>query len=124
MSHTSTTLSRRELMRTMGVAAGAVALAPGLAMAQAAGTPAAPPTTITNPPRDFGPGGAPTTYFTDPDVLTIEPSSTVCATNTSIVRLGTGAWSEDRPGAARAAISCGATSRTTVSCAGWRTTAG
>ena len=96
MSHTSTTLSRRELMRTMGVAAGAVALAPGLAMAQAAGTPAAPPTTITNPPRDFGPGGAPTTYFTDPDVLTIEPEfNGLRQPNTSIVRLWTGAlWSE------------------------------
>ena len=32
-----------------------------------------PPTTITTPPRDFGPNGAPTTYFTDPDVLTVEP---------------------------------------------------
>ncbi len=24
-------------------------------------------------PRDFGPNGAPTTYFTDPDILTVDP---------------------------------------------------
>ena len=48
------------------------------------------------PPRDFGPGGAPTTYFTDPDVLTIEPEfNGLRQPNTSIVRLWTGAqWSE------------------------------
>ena len=97
MSHTLTPLSRRELMKTMGVAAGAVALAPSLVTAQApAGTPAAPPTTITNPPRDFGPGGAPTTYFTDPDVLTVEPEfNGLRQPNTPIQRLWTGAmWSE------------------------------
>ena len=57
-------LSRRALIKTMGVAA-AVA-APGLVFAQAPAGPASPPSTITTPPRDFGPGGAPTTYFTDP----------------------------------------------------------
>jgi gluconolactonase len=96
MSQQSTTLSRRELMKTIGVAAGAVALAPGLAGAQAPAGPVAPPTTITTPPRDFGPGGAPTTYFTDPDVLTIEPEfNGLRQPNTPIQRLWTGAmWSE------------------------------
>jgi gluconolactonase len=97
MSHLSTPLSRRDLMKTVGVAAGAVALAPRLAGAQApAGQPVAPPTTITTPPRDFGPGGAPTTYFSDPDVLTVEPAfDGLRQPNTSIVRLWTGAlWSE------------------------------
>jgi gluconolactonase len=81
----------------MGVAAGAAVLAPSIARAQApAGTPVAPPTTITNPPRDFGPGGAPTTYFSDPDVLTVEPEfNGLRQPNTSLVRLWTGAlWSE------------------------------
>ena len=57
MSQQSTPLSRREIMKTIGVAAGAVALAPSLAGAQAPAGPVAPPTTITTPPRDFGPGG-------------------------------------------------------------------
>jgi gluconolactonase len=96
MSQQSTPLSRRELMKTMGVAAGAVALAPSFAGAQAPAGPVAPPTTITTPPRDFGPGGAPTTYFTDPDVLTIEPEfNGLRQPNTPIQRLWTGAmWSE------------------------------
>jgi gluconolactonase len=96
MSQQSTPLSRRELMKTIGVAAGAVALAPSFAGAQAPAGPVAPPTTITTPPRDFGPGGAPTTYFSDPDVLTVEPEfNGLRQPNTSIVRLWTGAlWSE------------------------------
>ena len=36
--------------------------------------PVAPPSTVTRPPRDFGPDGAPTTYFSDPDVLAIDPA--------------------------------------------------
>jgi len=97
MQDVSTALSRRALIKTMGVAAGAAALAPGIVRAQApAGTPMAPPTTITNPPRDFGPGGAPTTYFSDPDVLTVEPEfNGLRQPNTSIVRLATGLlWAE------------------------------
>ena len=31
--------------------------------------PVAPPSTTIQPPRDFGSGGAPTTYFTDPDSI-------------------------------------------------------
>ena len=69
MHEQPTTLSRRIFMKTMGVTAGAVALAPAVVRAQAP-APVGPPTVITTPPRDFGPRGAPTTYFTDPDVLT------------------------------------------------------
>ena len=62
------------------------------AMAQAG--PAAPPSAITSPPRDFGPNGAPATYFTDPDVLTVDPSFPN-QPNAAIRRLWTGAlWSE------------------------------
>ncbi|MPR06070.1 SMP-30/gluconolactonase/LRE family protein [Microvirga tunisiensis] len=84
-------LSRRSLIKAMG--AGAVVAGSGAAWAQ---TPAQPPSTVTNPPRDFGPGGAPTTYFTDPDVLTVDPLFNQYAQpNSAITRLWTGAlWSE------------------------------
>src|SRR4029453_13672545 len=87
-------MPRPALMKTMGGAAGGGA--PRLAFAQAPAGPVSPPSTITTPPRDFGPGGAPTTYFTDPDVLTVEPEfNGLRQPNTSILRLWTGAmWSE------------------------------
>ena len=52
-------MSRRMLITGLAGAAGLVALAPGRARAQAPPAPVGPPTVITNPPRDFGPGGAP-----------------------------------------------------------------
>jgi gluconolactonase len=84
-------LSRRSLIKAMG--AGALVAGSGAAWAQ---TPAQPPSTVTNPPRDFGPGGAPTTYFTDPDVITVDPLFNQYAQpNSAITRLWTGAlWSE------------------------------
>jgi len=90
-------MSRRMLIKAMGAVAGVAVVAPRAAVAQApAGGPVAPPSTITSPPRDFGPGGAPTTYFTDPDVLTIEPAfNGLRQPNAPIQRLWTGAlWSE------------------------------
>jgi len=92
----NTTLSRRMLIKSMGAVAGAAVVAPRIALAQAPAGPVAPPSTITSPPRDFGPGGAPTTYFTDPDVLTIEPAfNGLRQPNAPIQRLWTGAlWSE------------------------------
>ena len=85
-------LRRRGFMAAL--AAGAV-VAPGLAFAQAA-APAAPPTTVTTPPRDFSRHGAPTTYFTDPDVLTVDPAfNGLIQANTTIQRLWTGGlWVE------------------------------
>jgi gluconolactonase len=89
----TTHLSRRRLL-ALGSLAGAAAVSRGL-MAQQS-QPASPPTVISNPPRDFGPNAPPTTYFSDPDVLAIDPSfSAVTQANTSIVRLWTGAlWAE------------------------------
>ena len=80
-------LSRRTLVAALAVT-GTGALAQP--------RPAAPPTTITTPPRDFGPEGAPTTYFTDPDVLTVDPAfDGLIQGNTTIQRLWTGAlWME------------------------------
>jgi gluconolactonase len=89
----TTHLSRRRLL-ALGSLAGAAAVSRGL-MAQQS-QPASPPTVISNPPRDFGPNAPPTTYFSDPDVLAIDPSfNAVTQANTSIVRLWTGAlWAE------------------------------
>jgi gluconolactonase len=87
-------VSRRVLVA--GIAAGAGAMALGTRDAKAQTGPVAPPSTITSPPRDFGPNGAPTTYFTDPDVLTVDPSfDGLRQPNAAIERLWTGAlWSE------------------------------
>jgi gluconolactonase len=87
-------MSRRTLVGATGAAA--VTLAAGRALAQATPTPAAPPSTITSPPRDFSRNGAPTTYFTDPDILSVDPSfDDLRQPNSAIQRLWTGAlWSE------------------------------
>src|SRR5687767_12186988 len=94
----ATRISRRSLIKAIGTMAGAAAVAPHAVLAQApAGSGAmTPPSVITTPPRDFGPGGAPTTYFTDPDVLTIDPMfNGLRQPNAAIKRLWTGAlWSE------------------------------
>jgi len=86
-------LSRRGLIAAAGI--GAVAL-PAIARAQAPATPPGPPSTITTPPRDFSPRGAPTTYFSDPDVLAVDPSfGALAQPNAAIMRLWTGAlWAE------------------------------
>src|SRR5262249_8418972 len=90
-------LSRRMLFTTMGAVAGAAALGSRLAMAQTppSSGPATPPSTVTNPPRDFGPKAPPVTYV-DPDVITIDPAfDRLRQGNTPLKRLWTGAlWSE------------------------------
>jgi gluconolactonase len=94
MSHQKTlksepaTLSRRSVLGALG--AGIVVVS------GASAQPVAPPSTITNPPRDFSRRGAPTTYFTDPDILSVDPSfDTYAQPNSAIQRLWTGAlWSE------------------------------
>ena len=66
------------------------------ARAQSATGPQAPPTTVTNPPRDFSPNGAPTTYFSDPDIISLDPAfDALVQPNSAIKRLWTGAlWAE------------------------------
>jgi len=87
-------VSRRTLVAAVAAGAGAIALGARDATAQTG--PVAPPSTITSPPRDFGPNGAPTTYFTDPDVLTVDPSfDGLRQPNAPIQRLWTGSlWGE------------------------------
>ena len=90
-------LSRRMLLTTMGAVAGAAALGSRLAMAQTPppSGPATPLSTVTTPPRDFGPNAPPSTYV-DPDVITVDPLfDRYRQGNTPIKRLWTGAlWSE------------------------------
>jgi len=87
-------LSRRQLVKAMGAASGIMAArSAGLAQAP---LPQGPPSVVTTPPRDFGPNAPPTTYFTDPDVIAVDPSfNAVVQANSAIKRLWTGAlWAE------------------------------
>ncbi len=88
-------VSRRTLVAGIAAGAGVVALGSRNAAAAESG-PVAPPSTITSPPRDFGPNAPPNVYFTDPDVLTVDPSfDGLRQPNAPIQRLWTGAlWSE------------------------------
>ena len=72
-----------------------LAMGADVALGQAPQSPVAPPSTVTMPPRDFGPGGAPTTYFWDPDVIAVDPTfNSLAQPNAPIQRLWTGAlWS-------------------------------
>jgi gluconolactonase len=89
-------LTRRRLLTTLGAVTGAAFVAPRALAQNAAGKPLSAPTVISTPPRDFGPDAPPTTYFSDPDVLTVDPAfDGLIQANTSIKRLWTGAlWTE------------------------------
>src|SRR5688572_33262853 len=73
---------RRTLIKGIVAVAGAMAMAPailpGIARAQGVTTgnqpPVLPPIVPTG--RDFGPDAPPPTYFTDPDIITLDPSFT------------------------------------------------
>ena len=94
MTTTQHTFSRRDALQKIGAAAGIAAFAPRALRAQGAGAPA-PPTVISNPPRDFGPGAQPGAY-PDPDVITLDPAfDSLRLFNASIQRLFTGGmWCE------------------------------
>lgn len=89
-------VSRRRALKTAGLVVGA-AMAPRIARAQTPqGGQIGPPSTVTTPPRDFSPNGPPTTYFTDPDILVVDPAfGGLVQVNSSIKRLYTGTlWAE------------------------------
>jgi gluconolactonase len=71
--HEMTHLSRRRFLRRGATAAGATMLAPALALTQQNAQTGTPPSVISNPPRRWGPGAAPTIY-PDPDIIAIDPS--------------------------------------------------
>src|SRR6478752_9410160 len=90
------TFSRRTLVTGLAAVAGATVA--GVSGALAQGGPVAPPSTITNPPRDFSPRGAPTTYFWDPDIIAVDPSfNGLAQPNAAIQRLYTGVLWADGP---------------------------
>jgi gluconolactonase len=92
-------LDRRRFLARVGAAgagAGALAIGARAAFAQEAMGPMAPPSTVTSPPRDFGPDGAPNVYFWDADVIAVDPAfNSLAQPNAPIQRLWTGAlWAE------------------------------
>src|SRR5437870_13331156 len=91
-------MSRRAMIATIGAVAGVAIRGPrdAAAQAQPPSGPQRPPSTVTIPPRDFGPDAPPTTYFTDPDVVTVDPRfDAYIQRNSAIKRLWTGAlWAE------------------------------
>ena len=88
--------SRRAVVRGLAGTVGAAALAPIAAMAQQpiAAT-GAPPTVISNPPRQWG-HHAPPSIYPDPDVIVIDPSfAALRVGNNAIHRVATDfTWAE------------------------------
>jgi gluconolactonase len=90
----ATGVGRRRFLAGIGV--GAVALGARVALGAEAMGPIAPPSTVSTPPRDFGPNAEPNVYFWDADIIAVDPSFYGLAQpNTPIQRLWTGAmWME------------------------------
>lgn len=90
------TLSRRQALATLGVGAAGLAVTAVAARAESHAGPVDPPSTVTTPPRGFGPDAAPNVYFWDPDVIAVDPSfNGLAQPNAPIQRLWTGAlWAE------------------------------
>jgi gluconolactonase len=84
-------MKRRDVLKTTAVAAASVVAELG-ARGQA---PQTPPSTVTTPPREFGPAAPPATY-PDPDIVVVDPLfSSYMQINTPIKRLWTGGlWCE------------------------------
>jgi gluconolactonase len=98
---TSGLLARRTLIKAAAAVAGAAALGPRVALArdpndqQAPPGQGTPPSTITSPPRQWGPD-APPEIYPDPDIIVIDPSfGKYLLGITSMKRLWTGGrWLE------------------------------
>jgi gluconolactonase len=93
----SSTISRRRMVQAMAAGAGALALgAQDHAAAQQQGERGTAPSTVTTPPREFGPNAPPNVYFWDPDVVAVDPSfNGMVQANTPLMRLYTGTlWAE------------------------------
>jgi len=92
VGQSSLSVSRRELFKRVGLAAGIAAVAPSILSAQSASGVTASGVV---PARDFG-ATEPPVIYPDPDVLVIDPAfNKYRVTNTAIARLWTGGlWSE------------------------------
>lgn len=89
-------LSRRAALGAIGAGTAGLAFTAAHAQEASRSAPVEPLSTITNPPRNFGPDSAPNVYFWDPDVIAVDPAFNALAQpNAPIQRLWTGAlWSE------------------------------
>ena len=89
-------LSRRTALVMLTIGAGAAAVGARTAVAQTPTGPVAPPEHHHQPAARFRPERRADTYFTDPDVLTVDPLFNSCRQpNAAIQRLWTGAlWAE------------------------------
>jgi gluconolactonase len=90
-------VTRRSWLQSVAAVAGSAVVSRRVGAQQ--GTvppPGSAPTVISSPPRDFGPDAPPTTYFSDPDVVVVDPAfAALVQPNTAIKRLWTGAlWCE------------------------------
>jgi gluconolactonase len=98
----SSSITRRTLVKTAAALAGAAALVPGMglrssrvARASDLADPPAPPSVISDPPREWGPD-APPEIYPDPDIIVVDPAfGKYLLGITAIHRLWTGArWAE------------------------------
>jgi len=82
-------------LRGTAAAAGGALLAPGMVRAQQSAQLGTPPSVLSNPPRQWGPGTAPMIY-PDPDIIVIDPSfRDLMLGITAIQRVWTGfKWAE------------------------------
>ena len=89
-------LTRRQFVERAAAGAATLYTAAAHAQSQTSPSPQSPPTVVSTPPRDFGPNAPPTTYFSDPDILAIDPAfAAITLGNTAIKRIWTGAlWAE------------------------------
>jgi gluconolactonase len=89
-------IGRRRFLVSLGAGVSALGAAAAALGQDKDKGPVAPPTTVTTPPRDFGPNGPPNVYFWDPDVIAVDPSfNGLAQPNAPIQRLWTGAlWAE------------------------------
>jgi gluconolactonase len=88
-------ISRRDVLRSAGIAAGIGVLAPRLVAAQTAQAASSAPPVPASTPRDYS-SGAPPVNYPDPDILTLDPAfNALRVNNTAIQRLWTGGlWCE------------------------------
>ena len=91
--------AQNALVAALGASAVAAIVPQRATAAQTAQTgPGAPPSTVTNPPRDFSPNAPPTTYFTDPDIVSVDPRfNALVQANSAIKRLWIGALCAEGP---------------------------
>jgi gluconolactonase len=87
--------SRRLVLRGLAGIAGVAAMAPADALAQSNAALGTPPSVITKPPRQWGPGSQPAAY-PDPDIIVLDPSfNDLMLGITAIHRVATGfKWTE------------------------------